>query len=100
MTVLDRLQAATLEALLDERLAGVPVSDLPDGAVAALTEAGLLQPDASRRARELLVDRLGGRRIDWATQTVTQGELLAAFADHCERDLDEVEVLEREDDLL
>ena len=96
----DRLQAATLEALLDERLAGVPPSDLPDGAVAALTEAGLLQRGAREGARELLGEFRGGRRIDWATQTLTQGELLAAFADHCERDLDEVEVLDRQADLL
>jgi hypothetical protein len=98
--VLDRQQVATLEALLDERLAGGPVTDLPDGAVDALTEAGLLQPDARERVRELLAERRGGRRIEWVAQTVTQGELLAAFADHCERDLDEVDVLERGDDVL
>jgi hypothetical protein len=31
---------------------------------------------------------------------VVQGELLAAFADHCDRDLDDVEVLERGEDVL
>ncbi len=100
MTVLDRLQAATLEALLDERLAGIPASDLSAGAIAALTEAELLQPGARERARGLLVDWRNRRRIDWAAQSVNQGEVLAAFANHCESDLDEVEVLERGDDLL
>jgi hypothetical protein len=98
--VLDHLQLATLEALLDERLAGIPASGLDGDAVAALTEAGLLQSDARQSARELLRGRRGGRRIDWAKQTVTQGELLAAFAHHCEHELDEVKLLEREEDML
>jgi hypothetical protein len=34
------------------------------------------------------------RRIEWASQTLTQGEILAGFADHCRNDLDEVEVVE------
>ena len=99
MHVLDRDQAVLLEALLDERLAGLPPA-LPADAIATVTEAGLLRPEARVQAREALAPWRGGRRVEWATQTVTQGELLAAFADHCERELDEVEVLEREEDLL
>jgi hypothetical protein len=98
--VLDRLQAATLEALLDDRLDGITAPDLDEGAVAALTAAGLLQPDGRERARALLREQRAGRQIEWATQTVDQGELLAAFAGHCERELDEVEVLELADDVL
>jgi hypothetical protein len=33
-----------------------------------------------------------GRRIEWATRTVTQGEVLAAFAAHCRDELDDVEL--------
>jgi hypothetical protein len=34
------------------------------------------------------------RRIEWATHTLTQGEILAAFARHCRDELDDVEVVE------
>jgi hypothetical protein len=36
-----------------------------------------------------------GRQIEWATQTLTQGEVLDAFAAYCRDELDDVEVLER-----
>jgi len=98
--VLDRLQSATLEALLDERLTDHPVADLDAGAVIALTEAGLLEADGRERARALLAERRRGRRIEWAARTVIQGELLSAFADHCEHELDEVDVLERDEEVL
>ena len=35
-----------------------------------------------------------GRTIEWATQTVTQGEILDAFAVHCRDELDDVDVLD------
>jgi hypothetical protein len=35
-----------------------------------------------------------GRPIEWATQTVTQGEVLDAFRDYCRDELDDVEVIE------
>jgi hypothetical protein len=35
-----------------------------------------------------------GRTIEWATRTLTQGEILDAFAAHCRDELDDVEVLE------
>ena len=35
-----------------------------------------------------------GRTIEWATQTVTQGEVLDAFAAYCRDELDDVEVLD------
>ncbi len=34
------------------------------------------------------------RSIEWATRTLTQGEILAAFAAHCNDELDEVDVVE------
>ena len=63
-----------------------------DVGVEELRAEGLL--DAARRddARTLLAEAATGRRIEWAASTVTQGEVLAAFADHCGRELEEVVV--------
>ena len=36
----------------------------------------------------------GDRQIEWASRTVTQGEVLAAFARHCRDELDDVTVLD------
>jgi len=99
MVVLDRDQAVLLEALLDERLEGVAIGSPPQ-AIDALAAAGLLDPGSRRHATEQLAPWRTERRIEWAVQTVTQGELLAAFADHCERELEDVEVVERTPDLL
>lgn len=97
--MLDRDQAVLLEALLDGRLDGV-AAGLPPGAVDALVAAGLLEPEASGRAAELLAPWRTERRIEWATLTVAQGELLAAFAENCQRELEDVEVLESTGDVL
>ena len=91
MPVLERTQAALLEARLDERLQGLALP--ADALVEELTE------DVERAAEELRLRRVA-RRIDWATLTITQGDLLAAFADHCGHELDDVEVVERREDLL
>jgi hypothetical protein len=36
-----------------------------------------------------------GRQVEWATQTLSEGEILDAFAAFCRDELDEVEVLEQ-----
>lgn len=36
-----------------------------------------------------------GRRVEWAAHTLTEGEILAAFAAHCRDELADVEVLEQ-----
>jgi hypothetical protein len=41
-----------------------------------------------------LDDLRRGRTIEWATRTLTQGEILDAFAAYCRDELDDVEVLE------
>jgi hypothetical protein len=41
-----------------------------------------------------LDDLRRGRTIEWATQTLTQGEILDAFSAYCRDELDDVEVLE------
>ena len=86
-----RLQLAVLEALLDPRT-GTRVEALPDEAVEELRAQGLLDPARRDDARTLLAEAATGRRIEWAASTVTQGEVLAAFADHCDRELEDVVV--------
>ena len=76
-----------LEALLDERLAGLP---LPAEVVRELEQAGLAGPQGEA-ALEAFVT---ARPIEWATRTTTQGQILAAFTVHCLDELDEVEVVE------
>lgn len=99
MHVLDRDQAVILEALLDKRLAGVETTSPPE-AVQALAAAGLLDAESRARADALLAPWRTERRIEWAARTVTAGELLAAFAGHCQDELEDVEVIERAGDLL
>ena len=85
--MLDPTLAAVLEALLDERLAGLP---LPAEVVRELEQAGLAGPQGEA-ALEAFVT---ARPIEWATRTTTQGQILAAFTVHCLDELDEVEVVE------
>ena len=80
------MNAAAAEALGDPRVG--PMSD--DELEAELArwdpvEADETELESVRRDRE----------IEWAAETVTQGEVLDAFADYCERELEDVEVLER-----
>jgi hypothetical protein len=46
------------------------------------------------------VDDPRARTIEWATRTLTQGEVLDAFAAHCRDDLDDVELVEERPDVL
>jgi hypothetical protein len=82
--VLTPQEAAALEAALDERI------DVPPAGTPAPDMAGAHELDAFRT----------GRTIEWATRTLTQGEILAAFARHCADELDDVEVVEVEPSLL
>ena len=80
------MNAAAAEALADPRVE--PVSDEELEAELARwdpVEADETELDEVRRDRE----------IEWAAETVTQGEVLDAFADYCDHELDDVEVLER-----
>ena len=42
----------------------------------------------------MLERRSAERTIEWGTHTTTQGDVLAAFADHCRDELTDVEVVE------
>lgn len=80
------MNAAVAEALADERLA--PLTEAEAEAEAARwDEPAENGPDLDHVRR--------GRAIQWATQTVTQGEILDAFAAYCRDELDDVEVVEQ-----
>lgn len=94
MSVLSQNEAAALEALIDDRIGALPADAVPAELVAALEAGGWL--DVARRGDALceLEDRAAARVVEWASRTTTQGEVLAAFADHCRDELDDVDVLD------
>ena len=89
-------RARALEALTDERLAPLAEGAVATALVAELEASGLLGQAGRERAAAELDAFTTGRPIAWAAQTVTQGEVLAGFADHCRDELDDVEVVEAE----
>jgi hypothetical protein len=81
------VNAAFAEALADPRIGAADEDDLAAEAArwdAVEIEAGPDELDDVRR----------GRPIEWATQTVTHGQVLDAFRDYCRDELDDVEVIE------
>jgi hypothetical protein len=80
------VNAAAAEALADPRV--VPFSEEE-------LEAELARWDPVEADETELEDVRRDREIEWAAETVTQGEVLDAFADYCDHELDDVEVLER-----
>ena len=80
------MNAAAAEALADPRIGPVSEAELAAEAVRwdEPTEDG---PDLDHVRR--------GRTIAWATRTVTQGEVLDAFAAYCRDELEDVKVLEQ-----
>ena len=81
------MNAAIAEALADPRIG--PVDE--DGAAAEAARWDEVEIDATE---DKLDEVRRGRPIEWATQTLTQGEVLDAFRDYCRAELDDVEVLE------
>jgi hypothetical protein len=79
---------AAAEALLDPRIGAGAVPP------ALLAELGTDGWPGLSGAGEALAELAAGRAIEWAAATVTQGEVLAAFARHCADELDDVEVVE------
>jgi hypothetical protein len=75
------------EALADPRTGAVPGPEL---------EAELARWGAGENhSEDVDLDELRrGRMIEWATRTLTQGEILDEFAVYCRDELDDVEVLE------
>lgn len=82
------MNAAVAEALADPRIGPVSEEELA-------TEAARWDPVETEAETEAAIE--GARRdraIEWATQTVTQGEVLDAFRDYCRDELDDVDVLD------
>jgi len=80
------VNAAAAEALGDPRLGPITDDEL---------EAELARWDPVEADEAELESVRRDREIEWAAETVTQGEVLDAFADYCDRELEDVEVLER-----
>ena len=80
------MNAAAAEALGDPRLGSMTDDEL---------EAELTRWDPVEADETELESVRRDREIEWAAETVTQGEVLDAFADYCEGELEDVEVLER-----
>ena len=104
-------ELAVLEALADSRVCGadraLPIEELdvelgsmlPGSSWHGLEEQGLAERWGDRLqlvvdGRSTLDDHRSGRRIEWAMHTVSQGEVMIGFAEHCRSELDDVEVLE------
>ncbi len=79
------MNAAAAEALADPRIGAVTEAEIA-AELARWDEPAEDGPDVEHVRR--------GRTIAWAAQTVTQGEVLDAFAAHCRDELDDVEVIE------
>ena len=110
---METAELAVLEALADPRIAGrdrsLTVTEL-DAELAAilpgvswrdLEQQGLVENWGEKV--QLVVDGgttldelRAGCEIEWATGTVTQGDVLTGFAQHCRDELDDVGVLEEE----
>ena len=81
------MNAAVAEALADTRIGQVTEEELA-------AEAGRWDEVVAEVETEDEVDEVRrGRAIEWATRTVTQGEVLDAFRDYCRDELDDVDVL-------
>lgn len=91
--MLSQPKAAALEALLDEELAALPAGAVLAELVEELAAAGFLEPGRRDAVRAELVARAVARPLEWASATVTQGEVLAAFTAHCDADLGDIEVV-------
>jgi hypothetical protein len=83
------VNAAAAEVLADPRIGAVTEEEL----AAELTRWDEVELESDGRD---LDEIRRGRPIEWATRTLTQGEVLDAFGDYCRDELDDVEVLERE----
>ena len=105
------MELAVLEALSDTRVSGadrsLPVEELeaelgamlPGASWRSLEEQGLVEHWGDRvqlvvDGRSTLDDARTGRPIEWAMHTLSQGEVLIGFAEHCREQLDDVDVVD------
>jgi len=82
------VNAAVAEALADPRIGPVSQDELE-------TEAARWDAVETEVETETEVEEARrGRVIEWATQTITQGQVLDTFRDYCRDELDDVDVLD------
>jgi hypothetical protein len=82
------VNAAAAEALADPRIGPVSQDELE-------TEAARWDAVETEVETEAEVEEARrGRVIEWATQTVTQGQVLDTFHDYCRDELDDVDVFD------
>jgi hypothetical protein len=94
--MLSQAQAEALEALSDERIGRLPEGAVPAEIIEELEVAGYLRPSEREMVRQALAERAAGRRIEWASRSVAQGDVLASFVRHCREDLPDVDVVSEE----
>jgi hypothetical protein len=104
-------ELAILEALADTRISGAGRSFsvgeleaelavmLPGGSWHGLEENGLVERWGDQvqlvvDGRSTLDDYRTGRRIEWAMHSLSQGEILIGFAEHCREQVSDVEVVD------
>jgi hypothetical protein len=81
------VNAAAAEALADGRTGATPGPVLD-------TELARWEDGPDELEGTDIDDLRRGRPIEWAMRTVSQGEILDAFAAHCRDELDDVDILE------
>ena len=81
------MNAAVAEAVADPRIGRVTEEELA-------AEVARWDEVETEVEADGLDDVRRGRMIEWATRTLTQGEVLDEFRDYCRDELDDVEVLE------
>src|SRR5438876_1126230 len=107
---METAELAVLEALADPRITGadrsLPIVELESELAAllpgtswhSLEKRGLVERWGDRvqlvvDGRSTLDEFRTSRQITWAMHTLSQGEVLIGFAEHCREQLDDVDVL-------
>lgn len=98
--MLSQANAGALEALTDDRIDALAKGAVAGELVEQLEAEGLLAPERRDAVRRELQQRAGARRIEWASCSVTQADVLSAFARHCRDELDDIEVVSEESSIL
>lgn len=92
---MDAAQLAALEALTDPRVGPISPAELAAEVAAHFPGAAVDAAATSGVDAAVLDEARRARPIEWATMTLTQGEVLDAFAAYCREELDDVDVLEQ-----
>jgi hypothetical protein len=92
----DGAQAAALEALADARLGAVTAEEVAAEAAQHFPDAALATDDLAASDGATLDALRRGRPLEWTTVSLTQGDVLDAFAAYCRDELDDLDVVAAE----